>query len=162
MKTAVRMFAAFACVLPVADLRAVPVVLAQTLPQVSRFFVILLCAGSLGFAAGSKLERVKDKYHVIQVETFAIQKGVDFPVELLSPLQDEVAKQLRGSKEFPEVLAAGGVPTILMRRFSGSPELSPTLSPAAVLSATSLAMAQAQRKSLPSSRSLIVPLAKPL
>lgn len=111
MKSAVRMFAAFACVLPVADLRAVPVVLAQTLPQVSRFFVILLCAGSLGFAADSKLERVKDKYHVIQVEVFEIQKGVDFPPELLSSLQDEVTRQLRESKEFPEVLAAGGAPT---------------------------------------------------
>jgi len=110
MKSAVRMFAAFACVLRVADLRAVPDVLAQTLPQVSRSLVILLCACSLSFAADSKLERVKDKYSVIQVEAFAIQKGVDFPPELLSPLQDEVAKQLRESKEFPEVLTAGGVP----------------------------------------------------
>lgn len=111
MKSTVRMFAAFASVLPVADLRAVPDALAQTLPHVSRFLVILLCACSLSFAADSKLERVKDKYHVIQVETFAIQEGVDFPIELLSPLQDEVAKQLRESKEFPEVLAAAGVPT---------------------------------------------------
>ena len=110
MKSAIRMFAAFACALLAADFRAVPDVFAQTLPQVSRFLVILLCASSLGFAADSKLERVKDKYHVIQVEVFEIQKGVDFPPELLSPLQDEVAKQLRDSKEFPEVLAAVGVP----------------------------------------------------
>lgn len=111
MKSAIRMFAAFACVPLVADFRAVPDVLAQTLTQGSRFLVILLCVCSLGFAADSKLERVKDKYHVIQVEAFEIQKGVDFPPELLSPLQDEVAKQLRESREFPEVLAAGGTPT---------------------------------------------------
>lgn len=85
--------------------------LAQTLPQVSRFLVILLCACSLGFAIDSKLERVKDKYQIIQVEAFEIQKGVDFPPELLSSLQDEVTKQLRQSKEFPEVLAAGGAST---------------------------------------------------
>jgi len=111
MKSAVHMFAAFAGVLPVADLSVVPDVLAQMLPQVSRFLVILLCICSVCFAADSKLERVKDKYNVIQVEAFAIQEGVDFPVELLLPLQDEIAKQLRESKEFLEVLAAGGVPT---------------------------------------------------
>ena len=111
MKSAIRMFAAFACVLLAATFRAVPDVLVQTLPQVSRFLVILLCACSLGFAADSKLERVKDKYQIIQVEAFEIQKGVDFPPELLSSLQDEVTKQLRQSKEFPEVLAAGRAPT---------------------------------------------------
>jgi len=111
MKSAIRMFAPSACVLLAAVFRAVSDVLAQPLPQVSRFLVILFCACSLGFAADSKLERVRDKYQIIQVEAFEIQKGVDFPPELLSPLQDELTKQLRQSKEFPEVLASGGAPT---------------------------------------------------
>ena len=161
MKSAVRMFAAFACVLPVADLRAVPVVLAQTLPQVSRFFVILLCACSLGLAADSKLERVRDKYHVIQVEVFEIQKGVNFPPNSFHRSRTKSPSNCASRRSSLKFSPREGLPPTLMRRFSGSPELSPTSSPVAVPNAISAAMARVQRRSLPSSPSLTVSQAKP-
>ena len=77
---------------------------------VYRVLLLLLCACSLGVGADSKPERVKDKYQAIEVGAFDIQKGVDFPAELLSVLQGEVIRQLRESKEFAEVLSAGAAP----------------------------------------------------
>jgi len=54
---------------------------------------------------------VKDKYHVIQVETFDIQPGMDIPPDYLATLPQQVAKQLKDSRNFQEVLAPGERPS---------------------------------------------------
>ena len=50
---------------------------------------------------------VKDKYHVIQVDTFDIQPGVDVPPDYLATLPQQVAKRLKDARNFQEVLAPG-------------------------------------------------------
>ncbi len=53
---------------------------------------------------------LKDKYHVIEVGSFIVQKGVDFPPEYLSALPQEVAGKLKDSKRFSQVLLPGETP----------------------------------------------------
>jgi hypothetical protein len=53
---------------------------------------------------------VKDKYHVIQVETFDIQPGVDLPADYLASLPPHVVQQLKNSQKFQQVLAPGEKP----------------------------------------------------
>lgn len=50
---------------------------------------------------------VKDIYHVVQVDQFDVQQGVEFPAEILGALREETAKQLAKAKVFQEVLPAG-------------------------------------------------------
>ncbi len=50
---------------------------------------------------------LQDKYHVIQVESFDIQPGVDFPPNYLAGLPQQVVQRLKDSKKFTEVLATG-------------------------------------------------------
>ena len=50
---------------------------------------------------------LQDKYHVIQVEDFTIQPGVDFPPAYLANLPQQVVQRLRDSKKFTQVLAPG-------------------------------------------------------
>lgn len=53
---------------------------------------------------------VKDKYHVIQVEPFDIQPGVDLPADYLASLPPHVVQQLKNSQKFQQVLAPGEKP----------------------------------------------------
>ena len=50
---------------------------------------------------------LQDKYHVIQVEDFNIQPGVDFPPNYLANLPQQLQQRLKDSKKFTQVLAAG-------------------------------------------------------
>jgi Domain of unknown function (DUF4410) len=66
---------------------------------------------------------VRQKYHVIQVDEFAVKQGVDFPPEYLKKTQQQLVKQLSDGKVLDEVVSAGqqprqaGVPVI---RLSGT------------------------------------------
>src|SRR5271157_2977146 len=53
---------------------------------------------------------IKDKYHVIQVEAFDIQPGVDLPADYLASLPPHVVQQLKNSQKFQQVLAPGEKP----------------------------------------------------
>jgi hypothetical protein len=50
---------------------------------------------------------VKDTYHVVQVDQFQIQQGVEFPAEILGSLQEEITRQLAEANVFQEVFPAG-------------------------------------------------------
>jgi hypothetical protein len=54
---------------------------------------------------------VKHKYRAMQVDRFDIKEGVQFPVDYLLTLQEEILKQLQESKLFQEVLRPGENPT---------------------------------------------------
>lgn len=54
---------------------------------------------------------LKDKYRVIEVGSFVIQNGVDFPSEYLAGLSQEVANKLKDSKRFSQVLPPGEAPS---------------------------------------------------
>lgn len=54
---------------------------------------------------------VKDKYHVVQVDSFDVKKDVDFPPEYLQRVQKEISKQLAAGKVFQEVLEIGQQPS---------------------------------------------------
>ncbi|HWX94428.1 MAG TPA: DUF4410 domain-containing protein [Terriglobales bacterium] len=53
---------------------------------------------------------IKDKYHLAQVDTFAVKSGLDFPPEYLKTLQAETSKQLADAKIFAEILPPGQAP----------------------------------------------------
>jgi hypothetical protein len=50
---------------------------------------------------------LQDKYHVVQVESFDIQPGVDIPPDYLASLPQEVVRRLKDSKKFTQVLPVG-------------------------------------------------------
>jgi hypothetical protein len=53
---------------------------------------------------------IKDKYHLAQVDTFAVKPGLDFPADYLKILQAEISKQLADAKIFAEILQPGQTP----------------------------------------------------
>lgn len=55
---------------------------------------------------------MKDKYRVVQVEAFDVQPGVELPPNYLAGLPQELAKQLKDSQKFQEVLAPGDKPSL--------------------------------------------------
>jgi hypothetical protein len=55
---------------------------------------------------------VKDKYHVVQVDSFDVKQGVDFPPEYLERVRREISKQLSDGKVFQEVLEIGQQPSL--------------------------------------------------
>lgn len=67
----------------------------------------MLGAMSAVMAAG---QTVGDKYHVLKVEKFDIEKGVELPPEAFATLQDELPKQLTESQKFTAVLSADKMP----------------------------------------------------
>jgi Domain of unknown function (DUF4410) len=73
----------------------------------------LLTIGTLGLmqVGGAAETAVKDKYPAVQVDRFEIKEGVQFPVDYLLTLQEEIIKQLQESKQFQEVLRPGENPT---------------------------------------------------
>jgi hypothetical protein len=54
---------------------------------------------------------LRDQYHVIEVASFVIQTGVDFPPEYLAGVPQEVANKLKDSKRFGQVLLPGETPS---------------------------------------------------
>jgi hypothetical protein len=67
-------------------------------------------SGATATAAGNRPEEVKDRYHVVQVNSITVQPDVQFPAEFLTNLQDEIGKELAHQKEFQEVIAPGQTP----------------------------------------------------
>jgi len=53
---------------------------------------------------------IREKYQSIQLETFEVKPGVEFPPEYLAKAQEEVFKQLLDAKIVKEVLRSGDVP----------------------------------------------------
>jgi hypothetical protein len=54
---------------------------------------------------------VRQKYHTVQIDEFAVKSGIEFPPEYLKRAQQEIIKQLSDAKVFDEVLQAGQQPT---------------------------------------------------
>ena len=69
--------------------------------------LVALPAFSAAQASEKKKGTVQDEYHVIQVEDFDIQPGVDFPPNYLASLPQQVVQRLKDSRKFTQVLAAG-------------------------------------------------------
>jgi hypothetical protein len=65
-------------------------------------------SGTSGAPSGQG--EIKDKYHVVQVDQFDVKQGVEFPVEYLKKVQEEICKQLVDAKLFQEVLQPGQRP----------------------------------------------------
>lgn len=79
---------------------------------VGLLFVFCIFPGiSSGQTAKESELTLKDKYHIIEVGSFVIQTGVDFPPEYLSALAQEVADKLKDSKRFGQVLLPGETPS---------------------------------------------------
>src|SRR5438309_1931271 len=62
-------------------------------------------------AAGAGQGVLKDKYHVVEVDSFDVKQGVDFPPEYLERVRREISKQLAVGKVFQEVLEIGQQPS---------------------------------------------------
>jgi hypothetical protein len=81
---------------------------------VSRLFsavCMMLCLGLSSISQEPKpLSTIQDKYHVIEVNDFQIQEGVDLKPEYFSALQDALQKQLEDSHKFQAVLKPGQPP----------------------------------------------------
>ena len=82
--------------------------------RINVFFSLAIAVILLTFATYSAAQAatkdegaLKDKYHVIQVEDFGIQPGVDLPPTYLAGLPQQAVHQLKDSKKFTKVLAAG-------------------------------------------------------
>jgi len=67
----------------------------------------MLSANSAAQTSEKDESALQNKYHVIQVEDFAIQPGVDFPPNYLANLPQQAKQRLQDSKKFTQVLAAG-------------------------------------------------------
>jgi hypothetical protein len=66
--------------------------------------VALFSILTLPASGGEVQNTVKDKFHVIEVDPFEIQKGVNLPPDYFASLQDELVKQLEESHQFKAVL----------------------------------------------------------
>lgn len=83
--------------------------------------LVTLPVYSAGQAAKKDEATLQDKYHVIQVEQFEVQSGVDFPPNYLATLPQQLIQRMKDSKKFTQVLAAGekaspeDVPVIRLR-----------------------------------------------
>lgn len=75
------------------------------------FYLAWFSTFTVGQAANTSEGSLKDKYHVIQVENFDIQPGVELPPDYLASLPQELVRELKESKKFSEVLASGENPT---------------------------------------------------
>jgi uncharacterized protein DUF4410 len=75
------------------------------------FYIALFSTFTVCQTANTSEGSLKDKYHVIQVENFDIQPGVELPPDYLASLPQEVVQELKESKKFSEVLASGENPT---------------------------------------------------
>jgi hypothetical protein len=58
----------------------------------------------------ARAESVSDKYKIIQVQQFAIEKNVDFPANYFTHLQEELVAQLKESQKFSAVLQPSETP----------------------------------------------------
>jgi hypothetical protein len=74
------------------------------------FCIALLTTFAMSQTTNTSEGSLKDKYHVIQVENFDIQPGVELPPDYLASLPEEVVHELKESKKFSEVLASGENP----------------------------------------------------
>jgi hypothetical protein len=54
---------------------------------------------------------LRQKYHAIQIDEFAVKSGIDFPPEYRRRAQQEIVGQLSDAKVFDQVLQAGQQPT---------------------------------------------------
>lgn len=52
-------------------------------------------------------QMIREKYQSIQVETFEVKPGIEFPTEYLTKAQDEMFKQLSDAKIVKEILRGG-------------------------------------------------------
>ena len=71
----------------------------------------MLAADSTAQTVQKDESALQNKYHVIQVEDFAVQPGVDFPPNYLVSLPQQLVQRLKDSKKFTQVLAAGEKPS---------------------------------------------------
>jgi Domain of unknown function (DUF4410) len=69
--------------------------------------LVTLPASSAGQTAKKDEGALQDKYHVIQVENFDIQPGVDLPPDYVASLPQEIVRRLKDSNKFAQVLRAG-------------------------------------------------------
>jgi len=82
-------------------------------------FISLAIAAVLGvLAADSTAQTVlndegtlQNRYHVIQVQDFSVQPGVDFPPNYLAGLPQQLVQRLKDSRKFTQALAAGEKPS---------------------------------------------------
>jgi hypothetical protein len=82
-------------------------------------FISLASAVVLGILAADAIAQtvqtdegaLQNKYHVIQVQGFAVQPGVDFPSNYLASLPQQLVQRLKDSKKFTQALTAGEKPS---------------------------------------------------
>jgi hypothetical protein len=82
-------------------------------------FILLASAVVLGMLAADSIAQtvekhegaLQNKYHVIQVQGFGVQPGVDFPSNYLASLPQQLVQRLRDSKKFTQALTAGEKPS---------------------------------------------------
>jgi hypothetical protein len=73
-------------------------------------FVALACASLPPASAGTKPAKAP-KYEIVTIEPFTVQQGVDFPIDWLATLQEEVTQQMTQAKVFRETLRSGEKPS---------------------------------------------------
>jgi hypothetical protein len=73
--------------------------------------VLLLVQSLLLSSSGTAQKSARNRYHVIVVELFTVQDGVDFPLDYLATMQEELMTQVKKDKVFTEVLRPGEKPS---------------------------------------------------
>jgi hypothetical protein len=71
----------------------------------------ILAADAIAQTAQKDQGALQNKYHVIQVQGFAVQPGVDFPSNYLASLPQQLVQRLKDSKKFTQALTAGEKPS---------------------------------------------------
>jgi hypothetical protein len=71
----------------------------------------MLAVDSIAQTAPKDEGALQNKYHVIQVEGFAVQPGVDFPPNYLASLPQQLVQRLKDSKKFTQALTAEEKPS---------------------------------------------------
>src|SRR5947208_11674069 len=69
--------------------------------------IVLVMFPTFAAAQAKDEGALQNKYHVIQVESFDVQPGVDFPADYLASLPPQVVQRLKDSRKFTQVLATG-------------------------------------------------------
>ncbi len=73
--------------------------------------ILCSCLAVLAWAQATISVPLKDKYHVVEVEKFSVQEGLQFPPEYVQSLQNEIVKQFGSAKIFAQILLPGQSPT---------------------------------------------------
>lgn len=81
--------------------------------RITLFYLVAALALTVPVASGDKdAKQHKNKFQTVEVVRFDVQQGVEFPLDYLITLTEELVDQLKQTGKFKEVLREGETPTL--------------------------------------------------